>query len=51
MRKILVVLALLGVFAVPSFAEAGKTQRLLKKMTKPSLKEKMPNLLHPCKCK
>ena len=51
MRKILVVLMLVSVFALPSLAEAGKTKRLLKKMTKPTMKEKMEKLLHPCPCK
>jgi len=57
MRKILAILMLASFFAIPSFAEAGN-KHLLKKMTKPSLKEKMADckakaaqLLHPCKGK
>jgi hypothetical protein len=50
MRKILVALLLMSVLAIPGFAEAGN-KHLLKKMTKPSVKEKMAQLLHPCKCK
>jgi len=49
MRKIFVVVLLMCAFAIPSFAEAGN-KHLLKKMTKPSPKEKMAKLLHPCKC-
>jgi hypothetical protein len=51
MRKIIALLLLLSVFAVPSFAEAGN-KHLLKKMTKPTCKDKMAKLkecLHPCK--
>jgi len=50
MRKILFVLALLSAFVIPRFAEAGN-KHLLKKMTKPPVKERMANLLHPCNCK
>jgi len=51
MRTILFLLVLVSVLAIPSFAEAGKTQKLLKKMTKPpcELKAKMAKCLHPCK--
>ncbi|MGO8745128.1 MAG: hypothetical protein ACLQNE_03985 [Thermoguttaceae bacterium] len=50
MRKILVALLLASVFAIPGFAEAGGNKHLLKKMTKPPLKEKIAQCLHPCKC-
>ena len=60
MRKILVTFLLTCAFAIPNFAEAGN-KHLLKKMTKPSAKEKMEKCkekmaqlkecLHPCRNK